>query len=179
MATARPKPSREDDSETARSARHERANVALALAFLMVCFGCRHEPPPVETPTTAAAGATVVHGNHDPKFGGVVLMNGDLHFEVVLGPDGMYAVYFSDAARVELPAAFASQVTITVSRSDGRHDTIPLQIDDAGEAWVGHGRPVEDPQAVARIAYQAQGQRYWIDLPFSASRSGRVSSSSR
>ena len=41
--------------------------------------------------------AGMAHGNHNPKYGGTVLMNGDMHFEVVLNRDGTYHVYFSDA----------------------------------------------------------------------------------
>jgi hypothetical protein len=116
-----------------------------------------------------AAPATVPHGNHDPKYGGVVLMNGDLHFEVVLGRNGTHRVYFSDAVREELPASIASAVTITVTRAGAAPETLALQIDESGESWVGRGRPVGDPaHANARIAYTVQSQAYWIDVPFEA-----------
>jgi hypothetical protein len=115
--------------------------------------------------------ATVPHGNHDPKYGGVVLMNGDLHFEVVLGRDGRHQVYFSDAVREELPASIASSVSVTVTRAGAAQETIPLQIDESGESWLGHGRPVDDPaRANVRVAYSAQGSPYWIDIPFEARR---------
>jgi hypothetical protein len=122
----------------------------------------------VRPAATAESGApAMVHGNHNPKFGGVVLMNGDMHFEVVLGTDGRYQVYFSDAARAELPASVASDVTITVTRQDKPPETIKLEIDESGESWVGRGRPPSSG-AVARIAYTSRTQPYWIDLPFSA-----------
>jgi hypothetical protein len=108
----------------------------------------------------------VPHGNHDPKYGGVVLMNGGLHFEVVLNADGRYRVYFSDAARNELPASVASSVTIAVARAEGEPEHVALSIDAAGESWIGEGRPVESADAVARISYVFQGKPYWIDLPF-------------
>jgi hypothetical protein len=117
---------------------------------------------------------TVPHGNHDPKYGGVVLMNGDLHFEVVLGRDGTHQVYFSDAVRDELPASMASQVSVTVTREGAAPETVGLQIDESGESWVGRGRPVDDPlRTSARIAYTVQGKPYWIDVPFAQGREGR------
>ena len=112
------------------------------------------------------AGAAVPHGDHNPKYGGVVLMNGDLHFEAVLSRDGRHRVYFSDAVRNELPAATASGVTVTVTRRGQPPETVALQIDESGESWVGRGRRVEDPAATARVAYTAYGKPYFIDVPF-------------
>ena len=105
--------------------------------------------------STSAASETVPHGDHSPHFGGIVLMNGDLHFEVVLGRDGSHRVYFSDAVRAELPAATASGVTVTITQTSQPPDTVALHIDDSGESWTGSGRPVDDPGATARVAYTA------------------------
>jgi hypothetical protein len=151
--------------------------VRATAAGLLVC-GClaaacsrgAHEAPAVSTPAAAAAApaasGAVPHGDHNPHHGGVVYMNGDLHFEVALGRDGAYRVYFSDAVREELPAATASGVTVTVTQKSAPADTIPLHIDDSGESWIGHGGRVEDPAASARIAYTAYGKPYFIDVPF-------------
>ena len=95
--------------------------------------------------STPAAGETVPHGDHNPHFGGLVLMNGDLHFEVVLGRNGGARVYFSDATRNELPAATASDVTVTITRKSQAPEIVALHIDDSGESWVGRGSPVADP----------------------------------
>jgi hypothetical protein len=118
-------------------------------------------------PATAAApaGGTVPHGDHNPRYGGLVLMNGDLHFEVVLTRDGSARVYFSDATRAELPAATASDVTITINQTSKAPEVIALHIDDSGESWVGRGKPIDDPAATARIAYTSQGKPYFIDVP--------------
>jgi hypothetical protein len=113
-----------------------------------------------------AAGQALPHGDHNPHFGGLVLMNGDLHFEVVLGRDGSARVYFSDATRNELPAATASGVTITITTKSQPPEIVALHIDDSGESWIGRGRPVTDPEATARVAYTAQGKPYFIDVPF-------------
>lgn len=125
--------------------------------------------------SAAAAAPPVVHGNHDPKYGGVVLMNGDLHFEVVLAPGGRYQVYFSDAARAELPASVASQVALTVKRTSGPAEDIALHIDEAGESWIGTGAPVKDPATTVRVAYTMRDQPYWIDVPFFVPKAATVS----
>jgi hypothetical protein len=119
-----------------------------------------------QPPAAAAADGTVPHGDHNPHYGGIVLMNGDLHFEVVAGKNGVCRVYFSDATRSELPAATASEVTVTVSQKGQAPDVVALHIDDSGESWVGRGGRVDDPAATARIAYTAYGKPYFIDVPF-------------
>jgi hypothetical protein len=123
-------------------------------------------PPAAAVAGSSSSSATVPHGDHNPHFGGLVLMNGDLHFEVVAGRNGACRVYFSDATRAELPAATASDVTVTISQKGRRPDVVALRIDDSGESWVGQGRPVEDPAATLRVAYTAQGKPYFIDVPF-------------
>ena len=121
--------------------------------------------PPAAAPA-AESGATVPHGDHNPRFGGLVLMYGDLHFEVVLKQDGSERVYFSDATRTELPAATASDVAITITQKAGPPRTTALHIDDSGESWIGMGPVVADPAATARIAFTTRGKPYFIDVPF-------------
>ena len=147
----------------------------VAVVVVAVCAGlassCRREreaPSVARAATTPAppAGAMVPHGDHNPRHGGTVLMNGDLHFEIVLGRDGAHHLYFSDAMREELPAATASAVTVTVTQKAGPPDVVALRIDEDGESWVGRGRRVDDPGASARVAYTAHGTPYFIDVPF-------------
>ena len=116
--------------------------------------------------TAALAASAVPHGDHNPRHGGLVLMNGDEHFEVVLGRDGSCRVYFSDAMRTELPAATASNVTVTITQKARTPEAVALHIDDSGESWIGSGRPVADPAATVRVAYTSHGKPYFIDLPF-------------
>ena len=120
-------------------------------------------PPSAATTTTSSA---IPHGDHNPHYGGIVMMNGDLHFEAVLGRDGNYRVYFSDAVRSELPAATATEVTVTVTQKARPPESIALHIDDSGESWTGRGRPVDDPAATARVSYSSHGKPYFIDVPF-------------
>ena len=130
------------------------ARVAAVAACACLAASCGRgadaTPALAAQPAAAAAppaGGTVPHGDHNPHYGGIVLMNGDLHFEVVAGRDGACRVYFSDATRNELPAATASGVTVTVTQKGQPPDAVALHIDDSGESWIGRGRPVEDPAA--------------------------------
>ncbi len=160
-----------------------RSAVAWLAALAVLAAGCESRtgrPAPAaaaqeagaakaSAPASGAAASTtsaVPHGDHNPKFGGLVLMNGDLHFEVVMRRNGSYNVFFSDAVRAELPAATATGVTVTVARKSGPPETVALHIDDSGESWTGQGRAVEDPSATVRITYTARGTPYFIDVPF-------------
>jgi hypothetical protein len=96
------------------------------------------------------------------------MMKGDLHYEVVLDSSGReYHVFFSDATREDLPAAYASVVTVTVRRPGEGDEIVPLKIDDSGESWVGAGKPVANPAKTgARVAFTVANDPYWIDVPF-------------
>jgi hypothetical protein len=145
---------------------------AAGMIVLCTCLaaGCsRAREAPVMAAANAAsapAAGSVPHGDHNPRHGGVVFMDGDLHFEVVLARSGSHRVYFSDAAREELPAATASQVTVTITPKGGTPEIIALQIDDTGESWVGRGGEVDIADTTARIAYTVRGRPYFIDVPF-------------
>ena len=144
--------------------------LALALA------SCRQAPAAVPhaasapaTTASPAAGSIVPHGDHNPHHGGVVMMKGDdLHYEVVLDPAGRaHRVYFTDAVREELPASVASDVVLTIRRPSPPDERIAMQIDEAGESWVGTGRPVANPATTtARLAFSIRHEPYWIDIPF-------------
>ncbi|HEY2907000.1 MAG TPA: hypothetical protein VGJ29_13950 [Vicinamibacterales bacterium] len=108
------------------------------------------------------------HGDHNPHHGGMVLMKGELHYEVVFDKTGRaHRLYFTDAVREELPASVASVVTLTIKRPKAPEETIDLRIDEAGESWIGSGRPVDDPKATtARVAFTINHEPYFIDVPF-------------
>ncbi len=111
----------------------------------------------------------LAHFDHTPRHGGLVLMNGDTHFEVVVDPDGRYAVYFTDAVRAPLPASTALQVRVDVTPNGRPPETIPMEVDATGTRWIGRGAGVDDPNAIVRITYVPEiGPRYWIDVPVSA-----------
>jgi hypothetical protein len=107
-----------------------------------------------------------------------------MHFEVVLDRDGKHRVYFSDALRQDLPASVASSVTVTITRPGWSPETITASIDEQGEGWKADGAPVGAGDASARVAFvvknspmddatasaasdtKADGDSYWIDVPF-------------
>ena len=153
--------------------------LACAIAAALCLVSCRREPeaaPPVAqaAPTASASTASTEglapHGDHNPHHGGVVLMKGDLHYEVVLDPTGRaHHVYFTDAVREDLPASVASDVVLTIRRPSPE-ERIAMQIDETGESWVGSGQPVATPAtSTARLAFRINQDPYWIDIPFSAS----------
>jgi hypothetical protein len=130
----------------------------------------RADPAVVQaTPAPTTTAASVPHGDHNPHHGGIVMMKGDnLHYEVVLDPAGRaHHVYFTDALREDLPASVASDVVLTIHRPKTADERIPLQIDEAGESWIGSGGAVADPAATTvRLAFSIRQEPYWIDLPF-------------
>jgi len=143
------------------------------LAFCSVT-GCQNAST---EPRTAAAGAgaqqlpasTVPHGDHNPHHGGVVLMKGeDLHYEVVLDRTGKsYQVFFTDAAREDLPASIATDVALTIRRPGAPDEKVAMRIDEFGESWVGSGPPVAPAAAATvRVAFSIRNEPYWIDIPY-------------
>jgi hypothetical protein len=154
----------------------------MRVAFLVVVIaaastGCSDPQPSLtaaeQSGTQASHEAAVsdphssaAHGNHTPRHGGVVYMKGDLHFEVVLSRSGTHRVYFSDAARAELPAATASEVSLTISSGGGREETVKAEVDEAGESWVASARTMAGADATVRVAFVVGAEPYWIDVPY-------------
>jgi hypothetical protein len=153
-------------------ARNRPRRLLAAIAAACSLVSCRREPaaaPPVANAAASSTEGTAPHGDHNPHHGGVVLMKGDLHYEVVLDPTGRaHQVYFTDAVREELPASIASDVVLTIRRPSPE-ERIAMQIDETGESWVGSGQPVATPAtATARLAFSINQDPYWIDIPFTA-----------
>jgi hypothetical protein len=153
--------------------RVNRIFASLSLLALTAGAGCSSDPQaaraaePVAVAAAAAdTGAAVPHGDHNPHHGGIVFMNGEIHFEVVLARNGRHRIFFSDATRADLPASVASQVLLIVNRPGDSPETLAAQIDDAGESWRADGRPVAGGEATARLSFVAAGEPYWIDMPF-------------
>jgi len=146
--------------------------IVLAATFLGVAACSQPAPPPAAAPENAApadqqhAGITEPHGDHTPHHGGLVLMSGDVHYEVVVEPDGQYQVWFSDALREDLPASIASNVRVEVSRPEGPLEAVSLAIDESGEAWVGKGRPVAGDGVVIKVSYLLQGIPQEVEIPY-------------
>ena len=97
----------------------------------------------------------------------MVLMHGDLHFEVLLDREGRHRVYLTDAVRNELPASAASEVTVTVLRpGDEEPEVLTLEVDEFGESWIASGRPVVEEDSRALVGLVHESERYEIELPF-------------
>lgn len=149
--------------------------VVVLLMGVVVVSGCGRDQAPagagapaaVEAPRDAQhQGVVGPHGDHTPHRGGLVLMNGDVHYEVVFARDGRHQVWFSDAMRNELPASLASNVTMEVMRPGAPVEVVTLAIDEAGESWVGSGRPIAGDDVMVKVKYALQGQPHEIELPF-------------
>jgi len=95
-------------------------------------------------------------------------MNGDLHFEIVAKDSGDYRVYFSDAARRELPATSVSKVRLSIRRPGFRGEPVDMKVSDNGEYWVGKGGNVDDKGTDLQIFFDNQGEPRTSDMPFFA-----------
>jgi hypothetical protein len=127
------------------------------------------DPPPaaVQKPADAQhANITTPHGDHSPHHGGMVLMNGEVHYEVVFDPAGKHHVWFSDAVREDLPASIATKVAMTVTRPNAPAEALALHIDDSGESWVANGQPVAGKDVIVKLTIVGRGEPYEVELPF-------------
>src|SRR5258706_10135410 len=95
----------------------------------------------------ASCSQAPAHTDHRPRHGGLVLMNGDLHFEVILTKEGRHRVYFSDAVRADLPASIVSELTITITQHQQVSETLNARIDADGQSCRAAGKPVDDVNA--------------------------------
>jgi hypothetical protein len=149
--------------------------VACAFALCATSVACDRGTPaeaagaPV-APARVKSAAPKPHGDHNPHHGGTVYMKNEMHYEVVLSRSGRHRVYFSDAAREDLPASIASSVTLTVERPEQPAETIAGVIDQYGDSWVLSGEPVDAVGVSTRVAFVVHGENYWIDVPFIAAK---------
>ena len=146
----------------------------IVFAVLLAATACSSKPAapvPTAAPKPADsqhAGITTPHGDHSPRHGGMVLMNGELHYEVVLDPKGRHAIWFSDAVREDLPASVASKVAMTVMRPDQPDEVLALAIDDSGESWMASGHPVSGNDVMVKLVLVARGESHEIEIPYLA-----------
>jgi hypothetical protein len=128
------------------------------------------EPAPVapaQKPADAQhAGITTPHGDHSPHHNGMVLMNGDMHYEVVFDRNGKHHVWFSDAVREDLPASIASNVVMIITRKNAPPEQLALAIDESGESWVANGQPVVGDDVMVKVTYSVKGEPFEVEIPF-------------
>ena len=150
-----------------------RVHVVLGFAVLgcaVLASACSKPPETrVETLKKPAdsqhAGITTPHGDHSPHHGGLVMMNGEVHYEVVFDQAGRHRVWFSDAVREDLPASIASEVVMVVTPKMGAAETFSLQIDDSGESWVADAHPLGGGDMI-KLTYKLRGEPFEIEIPF-------------
>src|SRR6185436_14650062 len=140
----------------------------IPIVLLMAQLGCSRsaEQPPAAAAKPADsqhAGITTPHGDHSPHHGGVVLMNGEVHYEVVFDQSGKHRVWFSDAVREDLPASIASDVVMVVTPKMGATETFALRIDDSGESWVADAHPLAGGDTV-KLTYKLRGEPLEIEI---------------
>jgi hypothetical protein len=144
--------------------------VQAVLACLVLFAACSSKPAEapaevVKKPVDSQhAGITTPHGDHSPHHGGMVLMNGDMHYEVVFDKAGKHRVWFSDSVREDLPASIASNVVMVVTPKMGAAETFKLKIDDSGESWVADGQPLASGDVV-KITYSVRGEPVEVEIP--------------
>jgi hypothetical protein len=145
--------------------------IVLVLA-LLAGAACSSKPEPAPAAATQKpadgqhAGITTPHGDHTPHHNGIVMMNGDIHYEVVFDKTGKHRVWFSDAVREDLPASIAANVVMVVTRPMGAAETLALTIDDSGESWVAAGAPLDESGTMVRLTYSVRGEPHEIEIPF-------------
>src|SRR5215213_1336144 len=128
--------------------RHDGSERWFNVVALLCLAACSSQP--VDQPAAAVnkpkdaqhANITTPHGDHSAHHGGIVMMNGEMHYEVVFDAKGKHRVWFSDAVREDLPASIASNVVMTITPKMGAVETVTLKIDDSGESWVADGNPL-------------------------------------
>jgi hypothetical protein len=142
----------------------------VATVLLLTSCGREAAPPPEQPPTmpndAQHQGITTPHGDHTPHHGGLVLMNGELHYEVVLDRSGAHRIWFTDAIREDLPASIAREVTMVVTRPNAPPETLALEIDEAGESWIAHGEPIEGEGVMVKVSYTVQGSPHEVEIPY-------------
>ena len=102
--------------------------------------------------------------DHSAHHGGLVMMNGEAHYEVVFDQAGKHRVWFSNAVREDLPASIASDVVMVVTPKMGATETFALKIDDSGESWVADGHPLAGGDMV-KLTYKLRGEPFEIEIP--------------
>ncbi|MCA1585879.1 MAG: hypothetical protein LC791_14295 [Acidobacteria bacterium] len=142
------------------------ALVTLVVIITVAPLACSRNETPAAPPAASRstptdpqhAGITSPHGDHSPHRGGMVLMKGDMHFEVVFDRTGRHQVWFTDAVRSDLPATVATGVTMVVARKGEPPEALALSIDENGESWRASGRPVTGDDVMVTVTYNVEGE---------------------
>ena len=132
------------------------ARGAIGAIGAALTLACSTPAPPAAEPAPKPkdaqhAGITTPHGDHSARHGGMVLMNGEVHYEVVLDRGGRHRLWFSDAVREDVPASQAARVTMVIARKGVADESLALAIDDSGESWVAAGQPIAAGDVLVKV----------------------------
>jgi len=132
--------------------------VVPVLADTAVASNYRAPPPPPPASAWPPIGGAPLgakpHADHLPRHGGVVMMSGELHVEMVVSPSGGVFLYLSDATRTPIAPGEASG-TIRIERP-GSKSALPLRSDPLAGALTVAGPP---PRVAADYTYSLQVRR--------------------
>jgi hypothetical protein len=119
----------------------------------------------LSAPLAALAHNGVVHGDHDAHHGGFVMMYRDLHCEVVLKAGGGVQLYYTDAARADLPASVVSQVAVEIEKSAGKPESVSMSLSAGGDYWEGKAKAAITPASMLHVAFVFQTEPVVVNLP--------------
>jgi hypothetical protein len=155
--------------------RHAARLSAAGVALIVGMTGCkassRAEWGPALASQLTAANASEIpppekrgHMDHRPHHGGVVLMNGDVHFELVMDPRGRHAIYFTDEMREPIPPARIDGASLDIARRGAYTEHVELA--PSGDHFVATGRWLLGSELSVRLGYASGGEPYFIDIPY-------------
>ncbi len=128
---------------------------AKALAFVLI----------TAIPSLAFGHGEEMHGNHDAKHGGFVMMFLEMHFELVVREEGGVQLYYSDPMRVDLPASVVADVTVEIEREGSATEPVPMMISMAGDFWEGESQSLKSENDIVRVGFLFQGEPFVLDIP--------------
>ena len=91
----------------------------------------------------SAGGTAEPHSDHNPHHRGVLMMNGDLHFETVVEESGKVSVYFSDAYRRPLSPTVVEDMELILRPDETDEESLRVVMDEAETHWTGQGGAVD------------------------------------
>ena len=110
----------------------------------------------------SAGGTAEPHSDHNPHHRGVLMMNGDLHFETVVEESGKVSVYFSDAYRRPLSPTVVEDMELILRPDETDEESLRVVMDEAETHWTGQGGAVDKAGVNVLVAFTFK------DEPFAA-----------
>ena len=112
----------------------------------------------------SAGGTDEPHSDHNPHHRGVLMMNGDLHFETVVEESGRISVYFSDAYRRPLLASVVEDMELILHPDESGEEILDVKPDASATHWVGQGGAVDTAGVNVLVAFTFKEEPFAIEL---------------